>query len=224
MAWMESSGRISADQPPLGLSPNSGAATIERILIAGSAPRSSFRRTFYFPAIVGLRLQIRTRGVCRNRPGRSGLPSPLCCESATSPCQYHSNWLTALERPSLPVVVSHLSSTTYRVSFREYCSVVRAVTRPPPVLSGCCAVVRVCKPSFCVNPYLCFVAGQSGGVASIACHGVSRTSRSPGWSVASVCAALDAATRLDHLRFGDTSPCRGTTSVSIHSRNCGRKA
>ncbi len=32
--WTESSGRISCDQPPLGLSPSSGAATMEVILMS----------------------------------------------------------------------------------------------------------------------------------------------------------------------------------------------
>ena len=36
-AWIESSGLISADQPPLGLSPMSGTEVIARILMGGSA-------------------------------------------------------------------------------------------------------------------------------------------------------------------------------------------
>jgi hypothetical protein len=39
IAWIESSGLISADHPPLGLSPNSGAASIRLIRNGGSPAR-----------------------------------------------------------------------------------------------------------------------------------------------------------------------------------------
>src|ERR1700758_3941928 len=64
-AWIESSGLISADQPPFGLSPSSGTATTRRILIvSGVRGRSDF--------------------LVMPPPPRRGL-SPLCLCSAPSP-------------------------------------------------------------------------------------------------------------------------------------------